>query len=165
MREYVHAHRMSCLCSRAPFMLRVTFKPTQSQPCVCVCVWGRQGHVAVLNTTAASGSERSAFAGVVGPMKPYGLIIERQAIIQTHGPMMRSCGGVEWWCLITTHTGGANSNVLRGGTSVDVMLLSVRCRSRRNTDYINYLLYFETNHPPIGLRPFNWYKNRAALGG
>lgn len=40
-----------------------------------VCVGGRQGHVAVLNTTAVSGSERSAFVGVVGPVKPFGLFI------------------------------------------------------------------------------------------
>lgn len=35
--------------------------------CARACVRGRQGHVATLNTTAVSGSERSAFARVVGP--------------------------------------------------------------------------------------------------
>lgn len=43
--------------------------------------------MAVLNTTAVSGSERSAFARVVGLMRPYGLFIAGQAVTHTCGPM------------------------------------------------------------------------------
>ncbi len=65
--------------------------------CVCVRERGRQGHVAVLNTTAVSGSERSAFASVVGQMKPYSLFIKGQAVIHTHGPVMRTSSHFLTW--------------------------------------------------------------------
>lgn len=43
--------------------------------------------MAVLNTTAASGSERSAFARVVGPVKVLGLSIAGQPVTHTCGPI------------------------------------------------------------------------------
>jgi len=82
------------MCSGSQVLFETNTKPLLCV-CVhlCVCVGGRQGHVAVLNTTAVSGSEMSAFAKVVGPLEPFGLFIEGRSITQTHGPL--ACKGAE----------------------------------------------------------------------